>query len=67
MVAFFSINSNGAVNVRKSGDYIAKSIALAGGQYVSYDESEEEKTFIPTFEKASFPTSQTFDNDWRDL
>ena len=41
-VAFFSINSNGAVNVRKSGDYIAKSIELAGGQYVSYDESEEE-------------------------
>ena len=41
-VAFFSINSIGAVNVRKSGDYIAKSINMAGGQYISYDESEEE-------------------------
>ncbi|MBQ9032301.1 MAG: ABC transporter substrate-binding protein [Parasporobacterium sp.] len=41
-VAFFYINSQGAVNVRKSGDYVAKSIELAGGQYVSFDESEEE-------------------------
>ena len=41
-VAFFSINSIGAVTVRKSGDYIAKSINLAGGHYVSYDESDEE-------------------------
>lgn len=43
-VAFFSINSVGAVNVRKSGDYVAKSIHLAGGQYISYDESEEENS-----------------------
>lgn len=33
-VAFFYITSNGAVNVRKPGDYIAKSIDLAGGVYV---------------------------------
>lgn len=33
-VAFFYITSNGAVNVRRSGDYIAKSIGLAGGLYV---------------------------------
>jgi len=33
-VAFFYITSNGAVNVRKGGDYIAKSIELAGGTYV---------------------------------
>lgn len=33
-VAFFYITSNGAVNVRKSGDYIAKSIGLAGGVYL---------------------------------
>lgn len=32
-VAFFYVTSNGTVNVRKSGDYIAKSIALAGGRY----------------------------------
>lgn len=33
-VAFFYITTNGAVNVRQSSDYVAKSIALAGGQYV---------------------------------
>lgn len=32
--AFFYITSNGAVNVRRSGDYIAKAIDLAGGVYV---------------------------------
>lgn len=36
-VAFFAITSNGAVNVRKSGDYISKSIALAGGAYIFPD------------------------------
>lgn len=33
-VAFFYINSNGLVNVRKSGDYVAKMIEMAGGQYI---------------------------------
>lgn len=33
-VAFFYISSNGYVNVRKSGDYVAKMIELAGGSYV---------------------------------
>lgn len=33
-VAFFYINSMGTVNVRKSGDYVAEMIRLAGGQYV---------------------------------
>ncbi len=32
--AFFYISSNGYVNVRKSGDYVAEMIALAGGTYV---------------------------------
>ena len=32
-MAFFSITSNGSVTVRKSGDYIAKAIGLAGGVY----------------------------------
>ena len=41
-VAFFYIASTGAVNVRRSGDYIAKSIGLAGGVYAFSDlESEE--------------------------
>ena len=42
MVAFFYVTSNGAVNVRKSTDYVAKSIAMAGGEYVSFDNTEEE-------------------------
>ena len=33
-VAFFSINSNGYVTVRKTGDYISKMIELAGGHYI---------------------------------
>lgn len=41
-VAFFYVTTSGAVNVRKSGDYIAKAIRMAGGEYVSFDESGEE-------------------------
>ena len=41
-VAFFYINTNGAVNVRKPGDYIAKMIDLAGGEYVITAKEEEE-------------------------
>lgn len=40
--AFFYITSNGAVNVRKPGDYVAKMIGLAGGSYVPQTSSEEE-------------------------
>lgn len=32
--AFFYLNPNGYVNVRRSGDYVAKLVALAGGVYV---------------------------------
>ena len=41
-IAFFYITSNGAVSVRKSGDYIAKAIDLAGGVYVPQGLAEEE-------------------------
>lgn len=41
-VAFFAINSNGTVTVRKSGDYIAKAIDLAGGIYAFRDLTSEE-------------------------
>ena len=41
-VAFFSVTSNGSVTVRKSGDYIAKAIGLAGGVYVFQDLAENE-------------------------
>lgn len=43
-VAFFYITSNGAANVRKPGDYIAKSIALAGGEYILRQQPGEEST-----------------------
>ena len=32
-VAFFYINSTGAVNVRKNGDYVSNMIELAGGKH----------------------------------
>ena len=38
----FYITSSGAVNVRKSTDYVAKCVAIAGGDYVSFDESAED-------------------------
>ena len=41
-VAFFYITSNGAVSVRKGGDYIARAIDLAGGVYVFHDLAGEE-------------------------
>ena len=47
-VAFFYITSNGAANVRKSGDYIAKSIELAGGQYIFSDLASEDGNALST-------------------
>ena len=41
-VAFFAVNANGMVTVRKPGDYIAKAIDLAGGVYVPKGLAEEE-------------------------
>lgn len=42
-VAFFYINSMGAANVRKAGDYVSKMIDLAGGQYIFKDLGEDEE------------------------
>lgn len=36
-VAFFAVNANGSVTVRKSGDYIARTIQMAGGEYIFSD------------------------------
>ena len=47
-VAFFYVNSNGVVNVRKPGDYVAKMIALAGGEYVLADMETEEENALST-------------------
>ncbi len=41
-VAFFYITSAGAANVRKSNDYVAKMIELAGGTYVFEDLGEDD-------------------------
>jgi iron complex transport system substrate-binding protein len=39
-VAFFSVNSNGQITVRKNGDYISSMIDMAGGSYVPADLAE---------------------------
>ncbi len=41
-VAFFYVNSSGGINVRKSGDYVAQMIRMAGGEYVPANTGEEE-------------------------
>ena len=41
-VAFFYITTSGAVNVRKTGDYIAKSIVYAGGDYIGFEEDGDD-------------------------
>lgn len=47
-VAFFYINSNGEVNVRRSSDYLPKMIEMAGGTYV-FDGLGEDKSASSTF------------------
>ena len=39
-VAFFSVTSNNLVTVRKSNDYVAKMMGMAGGEYVFSDLSD---------------------------
>ncbi len=54
-VAFFYINANGSVVTRKSGDYIARMIELAGGTYLFGGEnSENEGTSTLTLEMETF-------------
>ncbi len=49
VTAFFYVTANGAVNVRKSGDYIVKMIELAGGKYfMSTSDGEEEENALST-------------------
>lgn len=47
-VAYFFLNSNGVVNVRKPNDYIANMIALSGGEYVLADMQVEEENALST-------------------
>jgi iron complex transport system substrate-binding protein len=46
--AFFSVNSNGSVVVRKPGDYITKMIETAGGCYALDDITDEEDNALST-------------------
>ncbi len=45
-VAFFAVNSNGSITVRKPNDYVAKMIELAGGNYVLSGYVEEEQNAL---------------------
>lgn len=47
-VAFFYVNANGAVNVKKSMDYIPKMIRMAGGEYIPSDVGDEEDNALST-------------------
>lgn len=47
-VAYFYITGNGAVNVRKSKDYISKLIEMAGGKYIFDSLGEEEDNALST-------------------
>ena len=47
-VAFFHVNSNGAINVRKPGDYIVKLIEMGGGNYALSDILVEEENSLST-------------------
>ena len=47
-VAFFSVNSNGSVVVRKPGDYVTKMIEMAGGTYALDDITDEDDNALST-------------------
>ncbi len=47
-VAYFYCTTNGAINVRKPNDYIAKMIELAGGEYVLKNTLETEENGLST-------------------
>ena len=47
-VAFFSVNSNGSVVVRKPGDYVTKMIEAAGGTYALDGITDEEDNALST-------------------
>lgn len=47
-VAYFYLTANGTANVRKSGDYLAKAIELAGGTYVFQDLAGEDNAQATT-------------------
>lgn len=46
--AFFAVNSNGAVTIRKPGDYISRLIEMAGGRYIFTQTEGEEENALST-------------------
>ena len=52
--AFFYITANGAANVRKSNDYVAKMIELAGGKYVFDDLTDDDARSTMNMQMESF-------------
>ena len=53
-VAFFYINSNGSAVTRKSGDYVAQMIEIAGGDYIFDDLGDGSATSTVTMEMERF-------------
>lgn len=47
-VAFFYVTSTGAVNVRKSNDYISRMIKAAGGEYIPDTGTDDEENALST-------------------
>ncbi len=53
-VAFFSINSSGQVMIRKSSDYMANMIRMAGGDYVFTEDDDSSKKSTETISMEAF-------------
>lgn len=53
-VAFFYINSNGVVNVRKSSDYVPRMIEMAGGRYILENMGDENELSTMNMEMEAF-------------
>ncbi|MCR5101057.1 MAG: ABC transporter substrate-binding protein [Butyrivibrio sp.] len=47
-IAFFSVTSNGSINVRVPGDYISTMIEMAGGIYVPQDLNQSSNSALST-------------------
>ncbi len=47
-VAFFYVTGNGAINVRKSGDYVSRMIEIAGGEYIPASAGEDSDNALST-------------------
>lgn len=53
-VAFFSVSTTGMVTVRKASDYVAHTIALAGGEYLFEDLQDDTATSTMNMQMEAF-------------